>query len=222
MVTEYNPRHVYLKISHLLDLLVDNDANSMLGDVVHTSRFAMVTLVRHSFLDCTCALKKIICKNITPDFHHRIKCGKWDYKTHNMKSCISPWCQRCRPSCRCACTLTGGQGLWSKPRNIFICTRLGILKPINPYKWCAMTDQIQAIDCAHHVCGMACWTCTWSPSSCLLCWSWCLFTMKEIRIKVRLLHTSVCAHAWTFYTTHWFSTCDGSMEVWSILGAHHY
>lgn len=46
-----------LKISHLLDLLVDNDANSMLGYVVHTACFAMITLVRHSFLDCTCTLK---------------------------------------------------------------------------------------------------------------------------------------------------------------------
>lgn len=51
-----NPRNPYVKISHLLDLLVDNDANSMLGYVVHTSRFAMITLVRHSFLDCTCTL----------------------------------------------------------------------------------------------------------------------------------------------------------------------
>lgn len=49
---------VYTKISHLLDLLVDNDANSMLGYIVHTPRFAMITLVRHSFLDCTCTLKK--------------------------------------------------------------------------------------------------------------------------------------------------------------------
>lgn len=47
-----------LKLSNLLDLLVDNDANSMLGYIVHTSRFPMITLVRHSFLDCTCALKK--------------------------------------------------------------------------------------------------------------------------------------------------------------------
>lgn len=46
-------------------------------------------------------------------------------------------------------------------------------------KSCEMT----APDGAHHVCGMACWTCTWFPSSCLLCSSWCLFTMKKKIIK---------------------------------------
>lgn len=45
-------------ICHLLDLLVDNDANSMLGYVVHASRLTMVALVRHSFLNGTCALKR--------------------------------------------------------------------------------------------------------------------------------------------------------------------
>lgn len=43
---------------HLLDLLVDNDADSMLGYVVYSSCLAMVALVRHSFLNGTCALKK--------------------------------------------------------------------------------------------------------------------------------------------------------------------
>lgn len=47
-----------LNICHLLDLLVDNDANSMLGYVVHTARLTMVALVRHSFLNGTCALKR--------------------------------------------------------------------------------------------------------------------------------------------------------------------
>lgn len=31
----------------------------------------------------------------------------------------------------------------------------------------------------HHACGMACWTCTWSPSSCLWCSSWCLITERK-------------------------------------------
>lgn len=42
---------------HLLDLLVDNDANGMLGNIVHTSRLPMVAFMRHSFLNGTCALE---------------------------------------------------------------------------------------------------------------------------------------------------------------------
>lgn len=158
-----------------------------------------------------------------------IKLEKLDHKPSNIKPCIVPWCQRCRPSCRCACMLTEGQGLWSKPHNVFIYTNLGIWKKLFLIsKCCDMIDPIKATDCAHHVCGMACWTCTWYPSSCLLCSSWCLFTMKEIKIKIRQyltisifsrlikwLNISVCAHACTFYIEHLqftnrLSTCDGS------------
>lgn len=43
---------------YLLDLLVHNDANSMLGYVVYASRFTMVAFVRHSFLNGACALER--------------------------------------------------------------------------------------------------------------------------------------------------------------------
>lgn len=39
-----------------LDLLVDNNADSMLSYVVDTSCFAMVALVRHTLLNGACAL----------------------------------------------------------------------------------------------------------------------------------------------------------------------
>lgn len=44
--------------SYLLDLLVDNDADSVLSYIVDTSRLTMVALVRHSLLNGTCALKR--------------------------------------------------------------------------------------------------------------------------------------------------------------------
>lgn len=52
--------NVCIKLWYLLDLLVDNDANSMLGYVVHTSRFTVVAFVRHSFLNGACALERQI------------------------------------------------------------------------------------------------------------------------------------------------------------------
>lgn len=65
MVCASSKRHKRKHLSHkinatsyLLDLLVDNDADSMLGYVVDTSRLAMVALVRHSFLNGTCALER--------------------------------------------------------------------------------------------------------------------------------------------------------------------
>ena len=39
-----------------LNLFVYNDANSMLGDIVDSSSFAMVTFVGHSFLNSTHSL----------------------------------------------------------------------------------------------------------------------------------------------------------------------
>lgn len=57
----YNPIYTCHKInatSYLLDLLVDNNADSMLGYVVHTSCLAMVALVRHTLLNGSCALKR--------------------------------------------------------------------------------------------------------------------------------------------------------------------
>lgn len=39
-----------------LDLLVDNDADSMLGYIVDTSCLAMVAFMRHTLLNGTCAL----------------------------------------------------------------------------------------------------------------------------------------------------------------------
>lgn len=55
---------VSVNMCHLLDLLVDNDANSVLGYIVHSSCFTMVALVRHSFLNGTCALKTNACNNV--------------------------------------------------------------------------------------------------------------------------------------------------------------
>lgn len=43
-------------LEYLLDLLVDYDAHSMLGNIVHTACFPMVTLMRHTLLNGTCAL----------------------------------------------------------------------------------------------------------------------------------------------------------------------
>lgn len=43
-------------LGYSLDLLVDNDANSMLGYVVDSASLAVVALMRHSFLNGTCAL----------------------------------------------------------------------------------------------------------------------------------------------------------------------
>lgn len=44
-------------IFYLLDLLVDNDADSMLGYVVDTACLAVVAFMRHTFLNGTCALE---------------------------------------------------------------------------------------------------------------------------------------------------------------------
>lgn len=63
-VTLNNHFDVSGNMCHLLDLLVDNDANSMLGYIVHASCFTMVALVRHSFLNGTCALKTNTCNNV--------------------------------------------------------------------------------------------------------------------------------------------------------------
>lgn len=41
---------------YLLDLLVDNDAYSMLCDIIDAARLAMVALMRHAFLNGSCAL----------------------------------------------------------------------------------------------------------------------------------------------------------------------
>lgn len=41
---------------YLLDLLVDDDSQGMLGNIVHTARLAMVAFMRHSFLDGSCSL----------------------------------------------------------------------------------------------------------------------------------------------------------------------
>lgn len=43
---------------YLLDLLVNNDTDSMLGYVVNSSRFAMVALMGHTLLNGTCALER--------------------------------------------------------------------------------------------------------------------------------------------------------------------
>ena len=47
----------------ILDLFVDNNSTSTLGDIENTASFTMVHLVRHSFVDCTIYLdnkKKLI------------------------------------------------------------------------------------------------------------------------------------------------------------------
>lgn len=46
------------KGSYLLDLLVDNDADSMLGYIVDASCLAVVAFMRHTFLNGSCALKQ--------------------------------------------------------------------------------------------------------------------------------------------------------------------
>ena len=43
---------------YLPDSLVDNDAQSVLGDIVHTARPAVVHLVGHTLLDCAKTLKQ--------------------------------------------------------------------------------------------------------------------------------------------------------------------
>ena len=40
-----------------LDLLVDDDADSMLGYIVDSTSLTVVALMRHSFLNGTCALE---------------------------------------------------------------------------------------------------------------------------------------------------------------------
>lgn len=54
---------------YLLDLLVDNDAYSMLRDVINASRFAVVALMRHAFLNGSCALST----NILLAFEQSVK-----------------------------------------------------------------------------------------------------------------------------------------------------
>lgn len=44
-------------IFYSLNLLVDNDANSMLGYIVDSASFAVVALMGHSLLNGTCALE---------------------------------------------------------------------------------------------------------------------------------------------------------------------
>lgn len=43
---------------YLLDLLVDNDAYSMLCNIINASCFAMVAFMRHALLNGSCALDK--------------------------------------------------------------------------------------------------------------------------------------------------------------------
>ena len=56
---------------YLLNLFVYNDANSMLGNIVDSPGFAMVTFVGHSFLNSTHSLlerKSMLCQPLPPSF----------------------------------------------------------------------------------------------------------------------------------------------------------
>lgn len=80
---------------YLLDLLVDNYTNSMLGYIVDTSCLAMIALMRHSFLNGTCALKDITCNNVTTvttTAHFTISQHKLDPKFH-LLYCLKSNCQ---------------------------------------------------------------------------------------------------------------------------------
>lgn len=48
---------------YLLNLLVHNNAHSMLSNVIYSSSLAMVTFVGHAFLNCSCAL---LVQKVTP------------------------------------------------------------------------------------------------------------------------------------------------------------
>lgn len=59
-------------------MLVDDDANSMLGNVVHASRLPMVAFMRHTFLNGTCALERQSNKNkiVTTKNNKMIQMGR--------------------------------------------------------------------------------------------------------------------------------------------------
>lgn len=48
-----NTKFQYTEFHYLLNLLVNNNAHSMLSNIIHPSSLAMVTLVGHAFLNST-------------------------------------------------------------------------------------------------------------------------------------------------------------------------
>lgn len=68
-------------VLYSLDLLVDDDAYSMLCDIINPSRFAVVALVRHAFLNGSCALwtKKLADIRIWTDCRVPLCTFKLDY-----------------------------------------------------------------------------------------------------------------------------------------------
>lgn len=48
-----NTKFQYMEFLYLLNLLVNNNAHSMLSNIIHPSSLAMVTLVGHAFLNST-------------------------------------------------------------------------------------------------------------------------------------------------------------------------
>lgn len=51
-----NTKFQYIEFHYLLNLLVNNNAHSVLSNIIHPSSLAMVTLVGHAFLNSTHAL----------------------------------------------------------------------------------------------------------------------------------------------------------------------
>lgn len=92
---------------------------------------------------------------------------------YKPRSLCLPWYQQYLPSCRYACKWTEELGLWRKrSRYYFFFKVLFCWKAVDQI----LTDVGMIYDFTHHVCGRAWQTCTWFPSSCLLCLSWCLIT----------------------------------------------
>jgi len=48
-----NTKFQYMEFNYLLNLLVNNNAHSMLSNIIYPSSLAMVTLVGHTFLNST-------------------------------------------------------------------------------------------------------------------------------------------------------------------------
>lgn len=141
-------------ICHLLDLFVDNDANSMLGYIVHTSRLTMVALVRHSFLNCTCALMR----------HHMQLCSNVQINLGSFSIKISKYVVPCL-NINNVTLLVNAHVCWqrdwaceyTKPINIQVCS-LYKFQTLHNDKDKGMLIKVVSDSkvCTHHVCGMAC------------------------------------------------------------------
>lgn len=156
---------------------------------------------------------------------------------------ILPWCQQCHPSCRCACMSTGELVLWSKCSQLMsyfaqlLTMILGCMKPNILHtannkgmhlRWC-LTLKATLYICTYHACGTACWTCTWSPSSCLWCSSWCLITERKNKKPTPVSHDrswfSSIVNIFSYVLNEWISIFINHRQtaVWfSVLQQGHY